>query len=100
MVRWDRGFVMKLFLSVGAIMVTLIFGANAEPQALSPNLWNCFDLLRLESLQNDPQTNTFSFNTRDLNQITLLNHYFGVSGWLRGFFTGLNLYGFSRPTGT
>jgi len=90
---------MKLLLSVGALTLTLVFCAgNAvgeqERQTISmaPDLYKCFDLLRLESLQINPQTNNFYINMSDPNQIELLNRYFGVAGWLRGFFTGANLF--------
>jgi hypothetical protein len=90
---------MKLLLSIGAITLTLVFCAgNAAGQQqrqamiMSPDLYKCFDLLRLESLQRDPQTNRFRINMNDPNQIELLNEYFGVASWLRGFFTGMNFF--------
>lgn len=85
---------MKLLLSVGAIALALTFSAYAEPPshaALMPDLYKCFDLLRFESLQTDPKTETVRINVNDKNQMELLHGYFGVTGWLRGFFTRMNV---------
>ena len=85
---------MKLLLSVGAILLALVFSTYAEPPshaALMPNLYKCFDLLRLESLQPNPQDQSFRINANDNNQMELLHRYFEVVGWLRGFFTEVNI---------
>jgi hypothetical protein len=87
---------MKLLLSVGAIALTLTFSAYADPPnhvAMFPDFYKCFDLLRFESLQIDPQNNSVLINTRDPNQMDLLHRYFEVVGWLRGFFTAMNNFG-------
>jgi hypothetical protein len=42
---------MKRFLFVSAITLSLVFDANAQWQAVTPDFWGCFDLLRLEGLQ-------------------------------------------------
>src|SRR5262249_8177863 len=88
------GFAMKLLLSVGAILLALVFSAYSElpsHTALMPDLYKCFDLLRLESLQPDPQDQSFRINVNDKNQMELLHSYFQVTGWLRGFFTEVNI---------
>ena len=101
---------MKLLLSIGAITLTLVFCAgNAAGQQqrqatfmfhqavfMFPDLYKCFDLLRLESLQPDAQTYRFHIDLGDPNQIELLNEYYGVAGWLRGFFTGMNFFDLSQ----
>src|SRR6516165_2623419 len=84
---------MKRLLSVGAIALTLTFSAYAEPPqhvVLTPGFYKCFDLLRLESLQYDPQDNSVRIDMNDKNQMELLHRYFEVTGWLRGFFTAMN----------
>jgi hypothetical protein len=61
---------MKRLLSVGAIAITLAF-SNAEAQqqseggiaqAVFPDLYNCFDLLRLEGLQFDQKNRIVPLN--------------------------------------
>lgn len=55
---------------------------------------SCFGLLSLESLQIiDPETRSARINLNDPNQILLLRRYDAVTGWLRGFFTALNIFG-------
>ncbi len=85
---------MKLFLSVGAIALTLTFSAHAEqPQhvMLPPDYYKCFDLLRLENLQTDPENDRVRINVNDKNKMELLHQYIDVTGWLRGYFTAMNI---------
>jgi hypothetical protein len=100
---------MRLLLSI-AITLTLVFCArNATSQQqrqamfmfhqavfMFPDLYKCSDLLRLESLQPDAQTNRVHIDISDPNQIKLLNEYYEVAGWLRGFFTGMNFFDLSQ----
>ena len=96
---------MKLLLSVGAIALTLTFSANAQrwdqqglPEFMAlfpdPDMGTCLDILRLESLQADPQTGDFRINLNDRNQMVLYGRYRSVTGWLRGFFTAMNAFAF------
>jgi hypothetical protein len=100
---------MKLLLSIGAVTLTLVFcsgnAASQQPRQafmfhqavfIFPDLYRCLDLLRLESLQPDAQTNRVHIDMSDPNQIELLNKYYGVAGWLRGFFTGMNFFDLSQ----
>jgi hypothetical protein len=85
---------MKLLLSVGAIALTLTFSAYADPPdhiVLPPDLFKCFDLPQLESLKVDPKDNSIRINVNDKTQMELLHSYFSVTGWLRGFFTAMNV---------
>jgi hypothetical protein len=89
---------MKLLLPVGAIALTLAFSAYAEAQKFEalfpdPDFGRCFDLLRIESLQIDPETGSVRINPNDPNQMELYRRYVAVTGWLRGFFTALNIFG-------
>ena len=54
--------------------------------AFTPRRYNCLDLLELERLAVNPQTNTLS--TFDYQ---LAADYYAVSGWLQGFLTAQNV---------
>lgn len=86
---------MKRLLLIVAMALTLTFSADAdEPRqhlALMPGFSKCFDLLRFESLHTDPQDDSVRINLRNKNQMDLVLHYYAVVGWLRGYFTALNL---------
>ena len=93
-------------LLVGAIALTLTFSAYGQqgaewdqqqlPQFMAlfpdPDNGQCFDLLRLESLQIDPQTGDVRINPNDRNQMVLYGRHRAVTGWLRGFFTAMNAF--------
>jgi hypothetical protein len=59
----------------------------------TPNDGECFEVLRFESLQIDPETRLVPVNMNDPNQLELYRRYNVLSGWLRGFFTAINLFG-------
>jgi hypothetical protein len=92
---------MKLLLSVGAMALTLTFSAYAEAQQFQalfpdPDMGECFGLLRLENLQVeqiDPEHKSFNIKPNDPNQMELYRRYIAVTGWLRGFFTAMNIAG-------
>lgn len=97
---------MKRLLSVGAIALTTTFSAYAQRaaewdqqkilqfKALLPGSdeGKCFELLRLESLQFTADNRHVRVNLNDANQLELYRRYQVVSGWLRGFFTAINLF--------
>jgi len=85
---------MKWLLSVGAMTLTLMFSAYAEPPSqliLPPGFFKCFDLLRLERLQFDPKDGSVRIDVNGNNQMELLHEYFRVRGWLRGYFPAMNM---------
>ena len=89
---------MKLLLSAGTIALVLAFSASAEAQKFTallpdPDTGSCFGLLRLESLQIDLEKDSIRINVNDPNQMELFARYRAVTGWLRGFFTALNIFG-------
>jgi hypothetical protein len=54
--------------------------------ALFPPRYKCLDLLELERIKVNPQTNTITFDDPQLAA-----DYRAVAGWLQGWFTAWNL---------
>ena len=68
------------------------------PITLMPDPHRCSDLVELEQLPYDAQNDTMSFPI-DPRGIDLLLGYYAIEGWLRGYFTGLNIATYSRTGG-
>jgi hypothetical protein len=81
------GHIMKKFCFIIIALVCHVGAVNAGTGFL-PKINKCFDLLQLE-VRYDPQREVFIVRN---DQVELLNNYFQVSGWLRGFFTARNAY--------
>jgi len=53
---------------------------------LLPIRYKCLDLLELEKIKVNPQTDTVTFDDPNLAA-----DYFAVKGWFQGFFTAVNI---------
>jgi len=56
-------------------------------RAILPLRYKCLDLLELEKIQVNQQTNTMTYNDA---QSQLAADYNSVAGWFQGFFTAVN----------
>jgi hypothetical protein len=96
----------RTIIAVGAIAVLLIgISGNAclaqtqtpqrkTSQMLVPDRHKCLDLLELERVKVNPQTDTMTM-TSDNPELAV--DYRTVAGWLQGFYTAVNV--FAQPDG-
>src|SRR5262249_10232228 len=79
---------MKRIIALGAAAILLIDASCLAEKATAwlPNRNKCLDLLELERIRWNPQTNTMTIPDAQLGA-----DYYAVAGWVQGYFTAQNL---------